>query len=158
MKCEKCREKEATFFYSSNINGKKNERHLCADCAREEGFGSALDYDGGFGSFFDDMFSGFGDFFAPTRRLLSSFGSFGMSPRSIMAPVMPRVNIVIGEPETRTAQSAAETKIPSDAGTDVKSRRELAALKEQLAAAVESEDFEKAIGLRDQIRKLENRA
>jgi len=155
MKCEKCNNKEANFYYSSNINGEKTERHLCTDCAREEGFGGALDYRPV--SMFDDMFGGFfDDFFAPSRSLLSAFDSFGSPMRRMMAPVLPRIQFVIGEPRTQSRpQSEAETKIPEDAGAEVKARRELEALKAQLAEAVKAEDFEKAIELRDQIRGME---
>lgn len=157
MKCEKCNEKEATFYYSSNINGEKTERHLCADCAREEGFGGALDYHPM--SLFDDMFDGFlGDFFAPHRGLLSAFDSFGSPLRAMMAPALPHINIVIGEPRTQCARaplSETEQRIPEDAGAEVKTRREIAALKAQLEEAVKAEDFEKAIELRDRLKELE---
>lgn len=155
MKCEKCSDKEATFYYSSNINGEKTERHLCADCAREEGFGGALDYRPV--SMFDEMFDGFfDDFFAPRRSLLSAFDMFGSPMRRMMAPVLPRISIVVGNPETRSRpQSEAEAKIPADAGAEVKARRELEALRSQLAEAVKAEDFEKAIELRDKIRGME---
>ena len=158
MKCEKCNEKEATFYYSCNLNGEKTEKHLCADCARAEGFGEVMDYrpvsafDGMFDSFFED-------FFAPRRSLFSPFDVFGSSMRRMMTPVLPRFRIVIGEPQTGEThgqpQSEAEAKIPEDAGEEVKARRELEALKAQLAAAVQEENFEKAIELRDQIRALE---
>ena len=160
MKCEKCNEKEASFYYSSNINGEKTERHLCADCAREEGFGSFMDERPM--RMFDDMFSGFGgffdDFFAPRRSLFSAFDGFGSPLRAMMAPVLPRINIVIGEPQTEKEHaplSEAEQKIPDDAGEEVKARREIAALKQQLHEAVEAENFEKAIELRDKLKELE---
>lgn len=155
MKCEKCNEKEATFYYSSSINGENTQRHLCADCAREEGFGGVLDYRPShmLGGMFDDFF---GDFFTPARGMLSAFDMFGSPMRRMMAPALPRVQVVIGEPKTVSRpQSEAETRIPEDAGEEVKARRELAALKAQLETAVKAEDFEKAIELRDQIRKLE---
>lgn len=153
MKCEKCHEKEANFYYSANINGKKSEKHLCADCAREEGFGEMMDYRPR--DMFADVDAMFSDFFAPHRSLLSSFGSFGHPLRAMMAPSLPRVHIVLDEPQTQTELEAAESKIPTDAGEEVKARRELAALKEQLSQAVEAQDFEKAITLRDEIRRRE---
>ena len=156
MKCEKCNEKEATFYYSCYLNGEKTEKHLCADCARAEGFGEVMDYrpvsalDGIFDGFFDD-------FFAPRRSLFSPFDVFGSTVRRMMTPVMPQLRFVIGEPQTAHAQpqSEAEAKIPEDAGAEVRASRELAALKAQLAAAVQEENFERAIELRDQIRGLE---
>ena len=161
MKCEKCKEKEATFYYSCNLNGEKTEKHLCADCAREEGFGEALDYRPAsmFDDMFDDVFGGFFDgFFAPRRSLFSAFDSFGSPLRAMMAPALPRIRIVVDEPKTETARaplSETEQKIPADAGEEVKSRREIAALRHQLREAVKAEDFEKAIELRDKLKELE---
>ena len=155
MKCEKCNDREATFYYSCNLNGEKTEKHLCAECAREEGFGEMFDYHPT--SAFDGMFdSFFEDFFTPARSLLSAFDVFGSPMRRMMAPVLPRISIVVGDPETRSRpQSEAEAKIPADAGAEVKARRELEALRSQLAEAVKAEDFEKAIELRDKIRGME---
>ena len=156
MKCEKCNEKEATFYYSCDINGQKTQRHLCPDCARAEGFGSYLDYDpmGSFEREMDRMFSGF---FSPRRSLLPDFGLFGSPLRSIMAPSFPRVNIVIGSPQTETDETLSETesKIPEDAGQEIRAKRETEALRHQLSEAVKAEDFERAIELRDKLRELE---
>ena len=147
MRCSKCGNNEAVFFYSTDINGEKSKGCLCAGCAREEGM---MGPDMGFGSF-GGMLS---DFFAPERSLLRSFGSFGAPLRSIMAPsmVMPAVNAgcaPCGE---------AESRIPADAGADIKRRRELGALREQLNAAVQAEDYEKAAELRDKLRAMETGA
>ena len=161
MKCEKCKEKEATFYYSCNLNGEKTEKHLCADCAREEGFGEALHYRPAsmLDDMFDDVFGGFFDgFFAPRRSLFSAFDSFGSPLRAMMAPALPRIRIVVDEPKTETERaplSETEQKIPADAGEEVKSRREIAALRHQLREAVKAEDFEKAIELRDKLKELE---
>lgn len=155
MKCERCNNNEATFYYSSNINGRKTERHLCADCAREEGLGSALDFSGEslFSSPFDMFGDVFSDFFSPSRSLMSAFGNFGLPMGGTMTRrSAPRV--VIGEPDYSVAPESSETRIPVDAGDDVKQRREREALKAQLDAAVKAEDFEKAIELRDKLKKL----
>ena len=158
MKCEKCNNREVTFFYSADINGEKTELHLCADCAREEGYGGALDFDlhpaGMFESFFDDFF---GDFFAPQRAMLSAFDGFGSPFGRMMAPrlTIPRVNIVVGDANPAAVGEESETKIPADAGEEVRRRRELDALRQQLDEAVKAEDFEKAITLRDQIKGIE---
>lgn len=155
MKCEKCNNKEATFFYSSNINGEKTERHLCADCARAEGFGSALDYnpmaafDSGFGGFFED-------FFAPRRAFLSPFDMLERPMRRMMTAALPQIQILVGQPEAGQPASETEQKIPEDAGEAVKSRREIAALKHQLHEAVKAENYEKAIELRDRLKELEH--
>ena len=158
MKCEKCNNREVTFFYSADINGEKTQRHLCDQCAREEGYGGALDFDlhpaGMFESVFDDFF---GDFFAPQRAVLSAFDGFGGPFRRMMAPrlTIPHVNFVVGDANPTAVGEESETKIPTDAGEEVRRRRELDALRQQLDEAVKSEDFEKAISLRDQIKALE---
>lgn len=156
MKCEKCNEKEATFYYSCNINGKKTERHLCPDCARAEGFGKVMDYDpvSSFEREMDRMFSGF---FSPARALMSDFGFFGSPMRSIMAPAFPEVNILVGSPQEKTAENLSETesRIPDDAGAEIKAKREIEGLRHQLDEAVRTENFEKAIELRDKLRQLE---
>lgn len=158
-KCEKCG-KEATFYYSSNINGEKTEHCYCADCAREEGYAGALDYQpldlfGGFDDFF-------GDFFAPARSLMHAFDSFGAPFGRIMAPSMPRLRLGCAQPareqtqrSAEPPQTQAEASIPSDAGAEIKSRREREQLRHRLDEAVKAENFEKAIELRDQLRKLD---
>ena len=150
MKCEKCG-KDANFFYSSTVNGKHEEHCYCADCAKEAGFENAFRFEP------MQMFDGFfDDFFAPAR-LPSLFDGFGGMFGRMMAPTLPRFFIAEPQREQRTApQSEAETKVPADAGADVKARREREALKAQLDEAVAAEDYEKAIEIRDQLRKLES--
>ena len=46
MKCQSCGKNLATVRYVENINGKKQEMHLCIDCANKSGFTD-----------FSDMFS-----------------------------------------------------------------------------------------------------
>ncbi len=157
MKCEKCGQNEATFYYSYNLNGQQSEAHLCEQCAREAGFGGAMDWQpaGMLGGMFGGLF---GDFFAPRRALPGAFDFFGAPMRAMMAPALPLMNLVVDAPQTaqtRAPLSETERKIPDDAGADVRTRREIAALRQQLDEAVRAEDFEKAIELRDQLKKYE---
>ena len=151
MKCSKCNEREASFHYMSNINGECTELHLCSECAREEGFAAELDRSP------IDMFSEmnsamnemFADFFAPHPLFPSPFAEFDRVYRGIMSPTGTRRRIA-------QQQSAPEEKhnIPADAGEDVRRRREAEALRQQLDAAVKEENYERAIELRDEIRRL----
>ena len=160
MKCEKCNKNEANFYYRATINGKTEEKHLCADCAREEGLDKAFDWhpEELLGDFFGDGDSFFGDFFGGS--LLPGFA------RTMLAPMLTMPRFALGRPEQaeqgqeqETAApearqaGTAETKTEPDAGLNA--RRELNALRHQLKEAVRAEDFEKAIGLRDRIRELE---
>ena len=139
VRCNRCGNNEAVVFYSTDINGAKSQGCLCAGCARAEGL-----TDMGAGSFGGVL----SDFFAPERALLRSFGSFGAPVRGIMAPstVMPAAYAPCRETESR---------IPADAGEDIRRRREAGALREQLSAAVQAEDYEKAAELRDKLRAME---
>ena len=42
MKCEHCGKNEVSFIYRSNMNGKVDEKHLCADCAEKLGYTQPL--------------------------------------------------------------------------------------------------------------------
>ena len=154
MKCEKCG-KEANFFYSSTVNGQHEEHCFCAECAKEAGFENAFSFEPmpSFGGMFDSLFE---NFFAPAR-MLPLFDGFPGPFGRMMAPTLPRMGFFTAAPQTRQAepQSESETKIPTDAGEDGKKRRELEALKQQLREAVEREDFETAITLRDQLKRME---
>lgn len=168
MKCEKCNN-EAVLHYQSNINGEKSEYHLCADCAKKEGFGEMLEmrphamfgslfgdpFERSAGSFFRDPFESLaGNFFRdPFFSLADSF--FG---RNLLSPAIPQneVNVQVGEAEKPTeTEPERKDNIPEDAGNEIKSKRELHALKHQLRAAIIDEEFEKAAELRDKIRALE---
>ncbi len=152
MKCEKCNEKEANFFYTVTINGQTTQRHLCSECAAEEGLDKAFGSFGResfFGDFFDEPFGMLDSFFGRRSLFGGMMPAMRTLPRSLFAPAQT------SEPAHGPAQEEAETKIPVDAGEEVKTGRELKALKHQLQEAVKAEDFEKAIELRDKIRKLE---
>ena len=151
MKCSKCNEREASFHYMSNINGECTELHLCSECAREEGFAAELDRSP------IDMFSEmnaamnemFSDFFSPHPFFPAPFAEFDRVYRGIMSPTGTRRR-------TLQQQSAPQQthNIPADAGEDVRRRRETEALRQQLDAAVREENYERAIELRDEIRRL----
>lgn len=146
MKCEKCNEKEASFFYTATINGNTTQRHLCHDCAREEGRTFAMDTDA-FG-----MPGGMlGNFFGNSGLL--GAGQFGA-----MIPAIPVPTFLTFWPvqaQAAPAVEASERKIPSDAGAEIRARRELVSLRHKMDEAVKSENFEKAIELRDAIKQLE---
>ena len=153
MKCEKCHEKDAQFYYKETVNGKTTEAHLCADCAHEAGLDRAFerrsqemfaDFDRAFKSFFapDPFFDGF----FPSRRMPSL-------ARTMLMPMLtlPRIEIGIVEPEkTEEKQEAGAEKDEA-----LNRRRELNALRHQLREAVRAENYEKAIELRDKIKELE---
>ena len=135
MKCDRC-DNEANFFYRAFINGQTAELHLCVDCAQEAGLLQPVNTGSPFVGFFDS-------FFGP------SFG--GQRPFSALSGNAPGGPVEAGP---LPAEKGAEN-IPADAGTAVRRQREQNTLRHQLSVAVQAEDFEKAIELRDKLKALE---
>lgn len=61
---------------------------------------------------------------------------------------------MFGSPQAAPIQEKND-KIPTDAGEEFRAKRELVSLKSQLKKAVDEENYERAIELRDQIRSRE---
>ena len=146
MKCQNCGHNEANFHYTMNKNGAVTEKHYCTECAEK------LAYSNGYfietDKAFENMLSGF-------------FGksSIGISPLNrfnFAIPAMIWPNSGSGAGGGETPQAAPEKAAPKVAvDPEMQKRRELNVLKEQMNAAAQSEDFEKAAQIRDQIRELE---
>ncbi len=151
MKCENCGKNEVTFVYQSNINGRVEEKRLCAECAEKLGYTQRLAARsqrmmqglGGFlsGGILDDFFSPglrrgwlledpFDDFFADMPAL-------GPARRET-AKEERRDDLVDREEQSRFARM-----------------RQVNALRLEMQEAVRREDFERAAQLRDQIHALE---
>ncbi|MBQ0038085.1 MAG: UvrB/UvrC motif-containing protein [Clostridiales bacterium] len=138
MKCEHCGKNEATFYYKSNVNGRVTEKHLCHECAEKMGYTESFRPM----RLFDDAF-----FTRPFGLLDGLLGGFG----SRMLTEFPMEEDIV---------HAAETEKKEEELLDGAQREKLTrecrrnALQAQLKSAVEREDFETAIKLRDEIRQL----
>lgn len=139
MKCEKCNQNEASVFYRASINGRATEQHLCARCAGELGLDKAFRWPER--SLFEEAFGGFFG-----RDPFDGFFGGSLLPGFVRQAMAPAATLTRAEP-----QAAPETKPDGE----LSSRRERNALRAQLDAAVQAEDFEKAIELRDKLRALE---
>lgn len=135
MKCGKCGQNEANYYYRETVNGRTREIRLCEDCAKEEGlqsrFERGFDFPRGFGftnSFFGDFFAPFESFFAPVAALR-------------------------GKSEKEQTEDKQESRSCSE---EMQQRRARNMLKQQLREAVEREDYETAITLRDQLKEMKD--
>ena len=138
MKCEHCGRNEATFFYKSSVNGRVTQVHLCQDCARRMGYTDSLRRS-------MQPMSLFGDgFFGSAFSLLEPFMD-GFETRMLTECPEP------GEPRQQEEKSGLVDKAQQDA---LRSERRRNALQEQLKSAVESENYEEAARLRDELRAL----
>lgn len=87
MLCERCKKKEATFYYHENVNGNEKTYSLCSDCADELEKKGEFKKFGGFASElgpFESLFAG--DPFEHMETLLSKQDLFG----SLFAPAKTR--------------------------------------------------------------------
>lgn len=167
MICQECGQRTATLHFTKILNGEKTEFHLCDVCAAEKG----------------EMFPGASSNFS-IHHLLSGLLNFDAKPSTIggvgkeaglrcescgltysqfsksgrfgcvdcythfserLDPIFRRIH---GSMEHRG-------KVPQRTGGEIKLRKEINQLKALLQQMVNSEEFEQAASIRDQIKKLE---
>lgn len=157
MLCEKCGKAAATCHYTTNVNGKVTEKHLCAQCAKAEQFSTAQDA-------FADLLGNFfyGSSLPRVRSVCplcgTSFGEIARSGKVGCAECYKTFASELAPTLRRLYGDARHTgKIPSTAAADVRRKHRLADAKAELAAAIDAQEFEKAAALRDEIRELESR-
>ena len=171
MLCPECGQRPATLHFTKIINGKKSEYHLCEVCAQEK-----EEYlpgqDSGFS--FHQLLSGLLNFdfdtgspnsssvvqpqtlrcqsCGMTYKQFSKLGRFGCSDcydtfREYLDPIFRKMH----------GHTIHRGKIPSRTQGELKIRRELETLKQELERLIQTEEFEKAAEVRDKIRDLQKR-
>ena len=166
MLCQHCKQNEATTHIRRVVNGAAEEFHLCAACAKEAGIAQFAAPE--FGFQLSDLFSGFlgsslrgQSLPSPVRCELcgSSLNEIIQSSRvgcarcyetfsEQLQPTLQRIHGAL-----RHTGKSPEADPAIDARRQREQRVEL--LRSQIASAVQSEDYEQAAALRDEIRKLE---
>ena len=143
MKCQNCGKNEATFYYRSSINGRVMESHLCPECARQLGLVQDMRRPM-MSSFWDDD-----DFFTrPFRMLEPLLGGFG-------SRLLTEEPVDVTQQARRAAEEPREDNlVQGDEREKLSRQRQRNALETQLRHAVETENFEEAAKLRDQLRSL----
>ena len=165
MKCQKCQVKEATSHITEVINGKKQELHLCSECAAKSPEFQAMKHNVDFG---------IGDFLG---------GIFGAKPKTLNGESTPKVAacpdcampfeefLQKGRLGCGTCYSVFRNrlerplrqihgtcnhvgKVPSRMGGHLKAQQQVSQLEAELNAAVMKQEFEKAAEIRDQIKEL----
>lgn len=180
MKCEICKKNDAQFYYKESINGKTTEKHLCAECAHKEGLDTIFEREANnmltsFGKMMDSFllpevdFFGFGrlpslgEMFEPMLTLSEHEPEVEMHEEAdpLEAKAEERGEEALGHkgeaPSVREDAEPLEAKAEERAEEAFEHRRELNALRHKMHEAVEAEDFETAIELRDMIRRMENK-
>lgn len=162
MKCENCGKNEVSFVYRSNINGKVEEKHLCQECAQKLGYTQKIqDSYSGFQNLFRNSFA---NFFAPMPALAgrnggSFFGDnfFGGSllGDSLFDDFFSMPALGCGTAEAAAPAQQKENLVSDEEQKKISHERELNALRAEMKQAVESENFERAAQLRDEIHAKE---
>jgi len=164
MQCQICKKNSATIHLTEIADGVRTEMHLCEQCAQEEGIAVKSQI--------------------PLNELLSSLLAsqpddddiFGDSTQKISCPHCGftleqfRKDAALGCPydyevfeksllplieKAHNGKTYHCGKVPSRIPGDTKKQIEVATLRQQLEAAVKSENYELAAQLRDKIDRLE---
>jgi len=148
-----------------NINGNTTELNLCASCAAKSNYSSLLgSFD--FDSFFGNLFShsvmpaalGRGGEEQTCPQCGSTFSAITERGRlgcarcytAFYNALLPSIKRIHGNAEYKG-------KLPVSAGPEIKRKKELASLKEELNKAVLLQEYERAAEIRDRIKALEGR-
>ena len=172
MLCPECGNRPATIHFTKIVNGEKSEYHLCEVCAQEKE-GQMSEFESSFS--FQQLLSGLLNFDIPhttdshtgvhirsepqrcpncglTYKQFGKMGRFGCSHcydafEGYLEPLFRKMH----------GHTIHRGKIPNRAEGELRIRRDLERLKEELARRVEAEEFEEAARLRDKIRALQER-
>jgi len=161
MICENCKKRDASVHYTEIVNAEMVSMHLCRECADEKGFEVAADTPPGLG----DLVAGLIDTAASdeSERIgrvqcpacgydYSKFKQMGRlgCPEcydAFEAQLVPVLRHVHGSAQHRG-------KVPPVMHEQAAQRAQIEALTRELARAVEAEEYERAAGIRDEIRDI----
>lgn len=173
MVCQSCGQRPATTHIKSVVNGQLTETHLCAHCAKEQGYGSLLGGFDGFSSLLGGLL-GSPAVEAPAQQVKhcpgcgASFQEISRSGRmgcaqcyeAFRAQLLPVIQRIHGSARHRgkspggsalrvTEQNTQLAPAPQPAETPLEEKKRL------LQEAVAAQNFEQAAILRDQIKEME---
>lgn len=163
MLCQNCGKNEATTHVKRIINGSTSEYHLCQNCASKLGYGDFFGGfdDFGFGGLFGNLFSQgqslMGDTSSSalrcekcgsTFRDIAESGKVGCADcyRIFKDRLMPSFQKIHGR--TKHIGKSPSGVVPGP-------EKQLEDLKGKLQKAIETQNFEEAAKLRDQIKSME---
>lgn len=168
MLCQMCGQHPATTHIKTIVNGKLTQAHLCADCAKKQGYGNLFaDWGSGFGS----LLSGFMGSAAPARQVtrcpgcgasfedITRSGKIGCAEcyhtfRGQLLPIIQRIHGTAQHKGKVPGSSALRVTDPNNKIVAVE-ETPLEEKKGLLKQAIETQDFERAAVLRDEIKELE---
>lgn len=166
MKCQKCKQREATTHIKKVVNGEYTEYMLCSECAHAMGYDNVFDFE------MPDMFGGLLQSFLggalPARsgasrcpECGSTYGDItntgkvgcGKCYEAFYSELLPSIKRIHGN--TTHCGKVPLTAETVDVKCDKSPEDEVKALKEELQKAIEEQNFELAATLRDKIKEKE---
>lgn len=151
MLCTNCNSAPASYHYKTLVGNTLYEQHLCPACAAQ--LSSEND---GIGSMFSSLFGQK----LPERKVCPVCGvsesEVGRNGQVGCAQCYDTFSAML-EPYIRRIHGSLEHtgRFPQNASADVKMRHELQQTRQELQAAINAEEYEKAAQLRDRLRELE---
>lgn len=158
MFCQRCKKQVATVHVTEIHKNQKVEKHLCEDCAREEGV--AIKAQVNLQEVLQGMLQAHQTAGEEANLTCPDCGITYAEFRNEGRLGCPHDYEVFGEPLAEVFEkvhggSEHTGKMPSRVGADLKDQRELMQLRRRLQQAVENEQYEEAARVRDQIRERE---
>ena len=159
MMCDKCKKHPATTHIKTVVNGRLSEINLCSFCAAEEGYGSfgKLSLANMLASMFGESIEGGKTTKERCSCCQSTFADIVESGRVgcsecytvFRKELMPSLNRLHGKVK-HVGQVPEETQAEKETISN-----KVEALRESLKKAIDTEEYEKAAKIRDEIRALE---
>ena len=164
MQCENCKEKPATIHLTEIVDGHRDEKHLCQHCAEQEGIAVKSQI-----SLNELLASLLAAQEPKTEENLEELAQL-KCPHCGITLEQFRRQAVLGCPydyevfsrvlapviaKAHGGNSTHRGKVPAHTGQAVRNQSRLLELKQQLARAVTTEDYETAAKLRDKIKQLQ---
>lgn len=159
MLCTHCKKEQATLFYTQNINGKESSAALCPECAKKAGIGNT--------SILSPLFHTTVQKNAATHNTAKKCSLCGLQLKDILSMGKvgcPACYDTFREELADTIRSihggVKHCGLTPQRGTEVcvapqvKAPTEEEKLREALAAAIRTENYEEAARLRDAIKAL----
>lgn len=168
MLCQACGQNTATTHVKTIVNGELTEYSLCAECAQKMGYGNLLS---NFGLNFGSLLGSFlGESTPPVITTVrcpgcgSSFEDIAHSGKVGCAEcyhtfydrLLPSIQRIHGNTKhSGKRPSGSMLQVQPEATLQVKQETELERKRRELKEAIESQNFEEAAKLRDEIKVLE---
>jgi len=176
MICQHCGQRTATTHIKTVINGQLTETYLCSQCAKKQGYGHMLGEWNGFGSLLGGLLGqaasteekrcpGCGSSF----RQISKSGQIGCAEcyHTFRAQLIPVIERIHGSARHKgKAPGGSALRVPDQnrqlanvEGQKTQEAQPTSAIDEKkklLQKAIETQNFEQAAVLRDQIKEMES--